>query len=93
MASVGRVEARIRNLEGFRVNMLHEDGRNIRSDKQNMPWYPFKVRADGDITVREWKERRFALYYPGYGVNVLDRWGQVVPGNTKLATVRETYWT
>lgn len=91
MTSVGRAERQIEHVEGFRVNMLHEDGRNLRSDKRNVPSYSFTHRADGDFTVRKWKELRFTPYYPGYRVNVLDRWGDVVPGNTKLATVRETY--
>jgi hypothetical protein len=41
--------------------------------------------------VEAWKETRFRPSYPGFDVEVIDRRGNSVQGNTKLETVRRTY--
>ena len=45
----------------------------------------------GGITVKTWKQSRFLQSYPGYDVEVLDDRRSDVQGNTRLATVRDTY--
>jgi hypothetical protein len=41
--------------------------------------------------VETWKETRFRSSYPGFDVEVVDRRGNPVQGNTKLDTVRRSY--
>jgi len=38
------------------------------------------------------KATRIRPNYPGFDVDVINGDGQPVPGNTKLATVRDTYF-
>ena len=91
MAQVNSVENQIERVEGFAVRILWPDGRDVRSDKEGVPGYPFERAAKDALTVFEWKQLRFQSTYPGYKVEVLDGHGNPVGGNTKLATVRATY--
>jgi hypothetical protein len=91
MATIGNVERKIRRIEHFEVRFLYRDGTDIRSDKSGLPQYPFEVAASGTITVEAWKRSRFRRAFPGYDVKVLDRRRTAVPGNTRLATVRQSY--
>jgi len=95
LTSVGGVERKIRRTEGFRVRILRPPDtsrrRDVRSDKQKMPPYHYTNAADGEWTVRKWKESRFHPTYPGFDVDVLERSGSVAGGLTRLVTVRATY--
>lgn len=91
MSKVENVEKRIWNVEGFQVNMLYREGTNVRGDRTGLAQYQYQRAAADDITVAAWKETRFHASYPGFEVNVLDKRGKVVAGNTKLATVRASY--
>jgi hypothetical protein len=91
MSTIGNVERKIRRIEHFEVRFLYLDGTDIRSDKEGLPQYPFNVAASGDINVATWKKTRFSRAYPGYDAKVLDARKNVMTGNTKLATVRESY--
>jgi len=91
MSTIGNVERKIRRIEHFEVRFLYLDGSDIRSDKEGLPQYPYEVAASGDITVETWKRSRFRLAYPGYEAKVLDARGTPMQGNTKLATVRDSY--
>lgn len=79
MPTVRQVEARIEQVEGFRVRFLHPDGRDVRGDHGNVPQYGYKRAAVGSSTVREWKDVRFAPNYSGWEVEVLDGGGDDVP--------------
>ena len=91
MSTIGNVERKIWRIEHFEVRFLYLDGTDIRSDKGHLPQYPYEVAAGADTTVETWKQGRFNPTYPGYDVKVLNAHSSPVQGNTKLATVRDTY--
>jgi hypothetical protein len=91
MSTVANVERKIRRVEGFRIRILHLRGADVRGDRSGLPQYSYHRAADSHITVETWKETRFRPSYPGFEVDVLDRRGNSMQGNTKLSTVRETY--
>jgi hypothetical protein len=78
-------------VEGFRVRMLHLRGVDVRGDRAGLPQYSYHRAAENEITVENWKATRFRPSYPGFEVDVLDRRGNSVQGNTKLNTVRKSY--
>jgi hypothetical protein len=89
-------EKKISVIEGFAVKFRHAapgnaKGRDVRSDKRNLPSYPYQRKAAGTQTVAAWIESRFSKRYPGYKVEVLDGDGRKVHGKTLLSTVRDTY--
>lgn len=88
---VGRVELRIANIEGFLVKILHLHGADVRSDREGMPTWPYERAAKDSWSVADWKRERFAPRYPGFDIDVLDGSGTVVPGQTRLETVRDSY--
>lgn len=91
MSQMLNVERQIKRVEGFDVRVLWPSQKDVRSDKQGLPSYPFERAARNELTVYIWKQQRFLSTYPGYDVEVLNAAGQSVPGNTKLSTVRATY--
>lgn len=92
MPKLKNVEKRIWDTEGFDVTIRHPDGRDMRSDLRGIPQYDgFERMAKNDMTVSDWKDKRFYPRYPGFDVDVLDGDGHAVPGNTKLGTVRDSY--
>lgn len=91
MSTVANVERKIRRVEGFRVRVLHLRGVDVRSDRTGLPQYSYHRAAENEITVENWKATRFRPSYPGFEVDVLDRRGNSVQGNTKLNTVRKSY--
>jgi hypothetical protein len=92
MAKVKNVEKRIWDLEGFAVHILHLGGRDVRGDRTGLPQYPYKNPAADDMSVEHWKTIRFRWVYPGFEVEVLDGDGRIVHGNTKLETLRSSYF-
>lgn len=92
MSTVENVERKIRRVEGFGVRILHLHGSDVRGDRAGLPQYDYHRAADNDITVETWKATRFRTSYPGFEVDVVDRRGHSVQGNTKLGTVRESYF-
>lgn len=91
MAKVGRVELRISQIEDFRVTIRHLGGADVRSDRAGLPAWPYERAAKDSWNVSDWRRERFAATYPGFIVEVLDGDGNVVPGQTKLETVRDSY--
>lgn len=91
MPLIENVEKKIETVEHFKVAMRHAAGRNIRGDKGDIPMYHFSRMARNSITIATWKDQRFKTSYPGFDVDVLDRAGKVVAGNTLLSSVRATY--
>jgi hypothetical protein len=92
MPRVMSVEKRIWDVEGFAVRILHLDGRDVRGDRAGMPQYPHDRPAKNDLSVEKWKEGRFRQAYPGFRVEVLDCDGSSAHGNTRLGTVRDSYY-
>jgi len=89
---IGTLEMKIARVEGFQVRVRTSDGRDIRSDREGMPSWPYEKAARDRWSVARWKQDRFISLYPGFGVDVLDGDGTVVEfGQTLLETVRESY--
>ncbi len=91
MAQMKNVEKRIWDLEGFNVRILHEDGRDVRADRGNVPQYSFERAAKNSMSVAAWIAQRFSQQFPGFRVEVLNASGEAVAGNMLLGTVRDTY--
>ena len=89
---IGTLEMKIARVEGFQVRVRHRDGRNVRSDREGMPQWPYERAARDAWSVAHWKQERFVSVYPGFEVDVLDGDGVVVEfGQTLLETVRDSY--
>ena len=96
MPLVESVEKAIRNVEGFDVRFRFQGpgrskGRDVRSDRADIPQYRYVRACPGTDTVAAWRDRRFAKCFPGYSVEVLDGSGRPVDGRTLLRNVRSTY--
>ncbi len=96
MATVRFTEGRIAAVEGFVVHFRYEGpararGPDVRGDRRNVPAYPYRRAAAGNMTVAAWVEGRFRQAYPGFAVDVLDGRGRRASGHTLLKTVRATY--
>ncbi len=78
------------DLEGFDVQVFDQSGNPVDPKLNGLPAYPHERKAKGTTTVAEWKGR-FTKTYPAYVVEVLDANGNIVHGNAKLESVRETY--
>jgi hypothetical protein len=92
MATIRQVERRILDIEGFKVRIRHgRDLRDVRSDKSNVKQYGFRRALKHSKSVKEWRDGRFALSYPGFVVDVLNAGGEVAHGGTLLGTVRDSY--
>jgi hypothetical protein len=92
MAKVKSVEKRIWDVEGFDVRILHLDGRDVRGDMEGLPQYSrYERAAKNEMTVSDWKEKRFKSTYAGFDVDVVDGHGNSVHGGTKLGNVRDSY--
>lgn len=89
--SVGSVERKIKRVEGFKVRIKYLDGTDVRSDRNEMPPYPYRVAARDLWTVEDWKRERFRQTYPGFNVDVLRRSRESARGNSRLETVRADY--
>lgn len=87
---VKNVEKRIWDLEGFEVVIRNENGRDVPGHRSDFPTYDYSYQAKHNMTVADWKKKRFKSTYVGFEVDVLDANGETVPGQTKLSTVRDT---
>ena len=88
---VKNVEKRIWHLEGFDVVIRNDNGRDVHGHRSDFPPYDYTYQAKHNMTVGDWKRTRFKSKYIGFEVDVLDAEGDIVPGQTKLSTVRDTY--
>jgi hypothetical protein len=88
---VRNLERKIRDIEGFELNFLHPDGRDVKGNKEIGGDYQYSQKAPSRYTVSNWKENRFGDNFPGFDVEVLDGEGESVQGNTRLDTVRNSY--
>jgi len=91
MSKLKTVERRIANVEGFEVTFRHADGRDVRSNKEGLPMYPYQVAAKNDFTVGQWREQRFNQAYPEFEITVWWADGPEAHGATKLSTLRDSY--
>ncbi len=96
MPTVEFVEKKIAVVESFAVRFRFSGpsrakGRDVRSDRADVPTYGYRRAASGSWTVAAWIEGRFAPAFPGYAIDVLDGNSRVVHGKTLLSTVRDSY--
>ena len=89
MPKVSIVEKRIFEVEGFQIDIT-QDGKNVRSDSQLPKQYEAERATRNSLTVGDWKNK-FKTQYPGYDAVVYKNNGDRASGQTKLATVRDTY--
>ncbi|HKE36383.1 MAG TPA: hypothetical protein VKB39_03075 [Candidatus Baltobacteraceae bacterium] len=91
VVKIGTLEMKIARVEGFRVRVMW-DSRNVRSDREGMPAWPYENAARDSWTVAKWRQERFVNLYPGFDVEVLDGDGNVIEhGRMLLETLRESY--
>lgn len=90
MPKVKSVEKRIWDIEGFDVQ-FHQNGRDVRGDKNGLRQYTYERASKNDMTVSEWRAARFEPSYPGFEVVVLDGDGNEAHGGTKLGNLRDSY--
>ena len=90
MPTVGYIEDKIRRVEGFEAHFMR-DGRNVNSNMEDLPGYPYERAAPNAWTVAQWKEQRFKAHFPGFDVKVLNAMGEEVRGPFILETVRNGY--
>jgi len=92
MATVKSVQNRIYAIEGFMVRIRYTGGKDVRDDA-NLPhqYTKYGKMARNAWTVSQWKRQRFNAVFAGYAVEILDANGHVCQGNTKLASVRDSY--
>jgi len=88
MPTVGKVQSKIRKIEGFDVNFLHRDGTDVKDNMDGIPQYSYAKAANKDWSVTYWIEARFKQNYPGFEVRVLDTKGKPVNGNTLLKNIK-----
>lgn len=89
MPRVDSVEAQIERVERFRIRFLHRrEAQDVRGDLELPRGFAFHVASSGSSTVAD---ASFEPSFPGFRCEVFDGSGRAVPGNTLLATVRESY--
>ncbi len=93
MVKVKTVEKKIWDFEGLDVLFKYsQNDRDVRGDKGNIPQYnKYKKMAKNNMTVAEYKKNRIYPNYPGFDIDVYDGNGEIVSGQTKLSTVRDSY--
>lgn len=89
MPKVNIIEKRIFEIEGFQVDIV-KDEKNVRGDMQLPKQYEAERMTRNSMTVSDWKNK-FKTQYPGYDAVVYKNDGDKASGQTKLATVRDTY--
>lgn len=89
MPKVNIIEKRIFEIEGFQVDIV-KDEKNVRGDMQLPKQYEAERMTRNSMTVSDWKNK-FKTQYPGYDAVVYKNNGDKASGQTKLATVRDTY--
>lgn len=90
MPKLNIVEKRIFEVEGFQVEFVDANGKNMRGDKQIPKQYEAERATRNSFSVSDYKEK-LKFQYPGYDFKILNSDGSVARGQTKLATVRDTY--
>lgn len=89
MPKVKNVEKKIYDVEGFEVK-IKKDGKDVRGDLVLPTQYQGARMSKNSFSVGEWKNK-FKKQFAGYDVDVLKNNGDKASGQTKLATVRDTY--
>jgi hypothetical protein len=91
MVMVKTREWEIANLEKFEIHITHPGGKRLNSTGHGLEAFGYKKSADGNLTVKQWKENRFIKVYPRNKCKVLMGNGTEANGGTKLKNLRESY--
>ena len=89
MPKVSKIEKKIYDIEGFEVTIKH-NGKDARSDMELPNQYKAQRMSKNSFSVGEWRNK-FKSQFVGLDVDVLKADGSKASGQTKLATVRDTY--
>jgi hypothetical protein len=82
------VEDEIFQVERFEIHFLPDEP---EIGQERVESYPYLNAANGNWTVKKWRDARIAPNYPDLDVEVYDGFGEKVPGRTHLSTVRASY--
>ncbi len=89
MPLVKNVEKKIYEVEEFEV-VIKNAGKDVRGDASLPAQYSAQRKSRNAFSVSDFRDK-FKRQYPGYDVDVLKADGTKASGQTKLATVRDTY--
>lgn len=89
MTKVKNIEKKIYDVEGFEVTIKH-NGKDARGDMDLPNQYKAQRMSKNSFSVGEWRNK-FKSQFVGLDVDVLKADGSRASGQTKLATVRDTY--
>jgi hypothetical protein len=81
------VLAEVFRIEGFEVRLGPKSG----APTDPVRPYPYQRAADSAWTVKEWRQARWVLHYPTFGVKVLDAQGTPAYARSLLSNVRDGY--
>ena len=90
MPKVKNIENKVKKIEGFSIDIIDKDGKNVRDDTVLPKQYEAQKMTRNSMTVAGWKAK-FQRQFPGYDVIVYKEGGNKASGQTKLFTVRDTY--
>ena len=82
-----QLEEQIAFREGINVTARHRNGRDVRDDRQVIP-YPYKRAAPGDWTIKEFQVKRLRVHSPEIDFEIRTPSGTIPRGNTSLRKVR-----
>lgn len=88
MPTVKEFEDKIRRVEGVKVCLKNEEGRDMRDDKRIFQSYDVESRISGDATVSDLVERVKIIIGTNVKVSVIKN-GKEVHGNSKIKSIRE----
>lgn len=93
LATLGEIEDKIFEVEGFFVRFTHADGRNARSNKRGFAPYPYQSKKHPTTTVSSYLKLRVDEHYGHHGLKtvVIFKDGAIAMGGNQLGTVRESY--
>lgn len=89
MPTVNRVEKKIFAIEQFQVS-IKQEGKELSKDFQLPNQFEAKHMSRNAFSVSDFRAK-FQKQFPDYEIDVLKCDGTKATGQTKLATVRDTY--
>ena len=89
MPKLKSVEKKIYDVEGFEVK-FKSNGKDLRSDLVIPKQYEADRMSRNSFSVNDFKDK-VKKQFPGYDLDVFVNDGAKARGQTKLATVRDTY--
>lgn len=88
MPNSRELEQQIEKVERLKVRLIHENGRQVRTDSDGFSDYPFQKAANGNLTIAAWKQTRICKHFEGYDIEVLSEDGSTIHARTLLANAR-----